>query len=432
MLARPHVDSHPLREKARSEGLPLCDYLITLMRDHDKAQNSLTTLLAACPNSEAVIKASLRSAKRNRAPIKFAATLNQVDIDGGYTGMDQFQFVETIKMEAEAIDFQGPIIIAVDHGGPWLKDIQASENWPLEKAMEWVKKSLEAAVEAGYDLLHVDPTVDRTLPKGSVIPIDLVVERTVQLIAHTEAFRRRKNYPPISYEVGTEEVHGGLADLSVFDRFLQELKKGLQQSNLDDVWPILVVGKVGTDLHTSSFDPKVAGELVRRAARFGSFIKGHYTDYVENPGDYPRTGMGGANVGPEFTEEEYFSLAELEELEKKLHKERSVPRLSGITEKLEHAVQESNRWKKWLQDDERDISFFDLKPSRRAWLTRTGCRYVWTHPAVVAARWLLYQNLERNGYLAEEMVLSRIERSMDRYFRSFGLVDITPRLEDSF
>lgn len=40
----------------------------------------------------------------------------------------------------------------------------------------------------------------------------MVVERTVELIAHVERFRRAKGLPAISYEVGTEEVHGGLAD----------------------------------------------------------------------------------------------------------------------------------------------------------------------------------------------------------------------------
>ena len=43
------------------------------------------TLLAVCPNSPSVIRAAFRAAKRNNAPIKFAATLNQVDGDGGYT-----------------------------------------------------------------------------------------------------------------------------------------------------------------------------------------------------------------------------------------------------------------------------------------------------------------------------------------------------------
>ena len=39
------------------------------------------TLFAACPNSTAVIKAAFRAAKRNNAPIYFAATLNQIDCE---------------------------------------------------------------------------------------------------------------------------------------------------------------------------------------------------------------------------------------------------------------------------------------------------------------------------------------------------------------
>ena len=39
------------------------------------------TIFGACPNSPTVIRASLRAAKRNNAPIYFAATLNQVDCD---------------------------------------------------------------------------------------------------------------------------------------------------------------------------------------------------------------------------------------------------------------------------------------------------------------------------------------------------------------
>ena len=45
------------------------------------------TIFAACPNSTAVVRAAFRAAKRNNAPIYFAATLNQIDCDGGYTGL---------------------------------------------------------------------------------------------------------------------------------------------------------------------------------------------------------------------------------------------------------------------------------------------------------------------------------------------------------
>jgi D-tagatose-1,6-bisphosphate aldolase subunit GatZ/KbaZ len=311
LLRREEVDRSFLRREARKRNIAVVDFLMQMMQKLSQKEGKPRTLFAVCPNSETVIKAALRSAKRANAPIKFAATLNQVDLDRGYTGLTQSEFVELVKMEAESIGYRGLIVIAVDHGGPWVKDIQSIENWPLERCMEWTKKSFEAAILAGYDLLHVDPTVDKTLPRGAVIPIEWVVERTLELIRHAEMFRRQAALPPISYEVGTEEVHGGLADMAVFERFLSGLKEGLRKNGLQEVWPVFVVGKVGTDLHTTLFDPRVALELAQRARAYGSYIKGHYTDYVENPEEYPASLMGAANVGPEFTEEEYEALREL-------------------------------------------------------------------------------------------------------------------------
>ena len=193
------------------------------------------TIFAVCPNSVAVTKAAFRAARRTNAPIYFAATLNQTDVDGGYTGMTPADFVRMARLEAEAIHYTGTTVIAIDHGGPWLKDRQAVERWSPEEAMNGVKRSFEAAVLAGYDLIHVDPTVDIFGPKGESISIQLVVARTVERIAHVERFRRERGLPPVSYEVGTEEVHGGLADEQTFDTFLAELKTALKEAALADV-----------------------------------------------------------------------------------------------------------------------------------------------------------------------------------------------------
>lgn len=382
------------------------------------------TLFAVCPNSMAVIKASFRAAKRNNAPVKFAATLNQIDSDRGYVGLTQKEFTRVLKDEADAINYNGPYIIAIDHGGPWLKDKQSQEKWDIEKAMNGVKRSFEDAIEAGYDLIHVDPTVDIFIPEGEIIDIKIVVKRTVELIKHAEDFRRKNDYPPISYEVGTEEVHGGLADQNTFDRFIRLLKKGLEQEGLADVWPCFIVGKVGTDLHTNTFDKDIAITLTKKVRECGSYIKGHYTDGVENPEDYPLCGIGAANVGPEFTISEYDALMELEEMEKKLFEQDQVAVLSDIKNTLWKLVIESNRWKKWLQPEEKNIPFDEITFVRKEWLIKTGCRYIWQNPEAVVARYRLYENLKRHGIEAEEIIFSHIEHDMDKYFRAFNLINL--------
>ena len=401
---------------------PKTEQLLHRIDQLEKETGVRRTIFAACPNSPAVISASIRAAKRNNAPIYFAATLNQIDCDGGYTGMTQAEFTRLIRFEVEKVHFTGPVIVAIDHGGPWLKDKQRTEKWSVEDAMNGVKKSFEAAVLAGYDLIHVDPTVDINVPKGEIIDIHVVAARTVELIAHVEKFRKEKGLPAISYEVGTEEVHGGLADETTFDTFIRELKNGLISVGLPDVWPCFIVGKVGTDLDTTVFDPKVARMLTAKVRPLGSYIKGHYTDDVANPEEYPLCGMGAANVGPEFTMSEYRALCELEQMEKDYEKEGRVAVLSHMKDVLLQAVHDSHRWEKWLHEDEKGKDLNELTPERQDWIVATCCRYIWQQPAPLAARGFLYANLQRLGVDPEQIVLGRIERDMDKYFRAFNLI----------
>ncbi len=226
-----------------------------------------------------------------------------------------------------------------------------------------VKASLTDCLLAGYKLLHIDPTVDRTLASDAPVPIDLVVERTVELIVHAETERVRLELPPIDYEVGTEEVHGGLVDLDNFRHFIYSLRARLEELDLLHAWPCFIVGKVGTDLHTSFFDPATANELYGIVAPLGSLIKGHYTDWVENAEAYPASGMGGANVGPEFTTAEYLALADLESKETALRRSRPQTKPAGFLAALEQAVYESGRWQKWLQADERGPGLLRPGPS---------------------------------------------------------------------
>ncbi len=418
------TDNSSLRKAAYKKNMPIVELLTDKLDYLASKQNQKSTLLAVCPNSENVLRAALRSAKRANCPIKFAATLNQVDIDGGYTGWNQDDLVRKIKVDSSRIGYAGPIIIAVDHGGPWVKDVQTTEKWSLNKAMSWTKKSFEAAIIAGYDLIHIDPTID-IFKKN--ITIKTVVERTVELIVHCEDFRTARSLKPVSYEVGTEEVHGGLADTRSFREFLDLLKTALIKNKLKKTWPIFIVAKVGTDLHTSTFDPDTARAVVSIAHEYGSKIKGHYTDFVSNPQDYPITGIGAANVGPEFTIAEYDALNELSELENKLYKQDQIAYPSKYKEKLNSAVIESGRWKKWLLEGENDYE--SLTDKRREWIIQTSCRYVWADPEVKSSQNILYENLHQNGIDAKTWVLLSIESSIDRYLREFNLIDLNKKLK---
>jgi tagatose-1,6-bisphosphate aldolase non-catalytic subunit AgaZ/GatZ len=254
-----------------------------------------------------------------------------------------------------------------------------------------------------------------------------VVDRTIELIEETEKFRKENSLPKISYEVGTEEVHGGLADLEVFKKFLDLLKEGLGKKKLEYAWPIFIVAKVGTDLHTSLFDPEVARKVVEIAKEYDSYIKGHYTDSVSNPQDYPKSGMGGANVGPEFTIVEYEAFNELIEIETRLFEENRIACVSGLKERLTNSVIGSGRWKKWLLEGEKD--FESLSEQRKDWILGTCSRYIWANPEVKCAETALHNNLLLNGIDSSGWVIQKIESSIDKYFRSFNLIDVNKKID---
>jgi D-tagatose-1,6-bisphosphate aldolase subunit GatZ/KbaZ len=404
--------------------------LLKQIADLRQREGKHVTLLAACPNSAAVLEAAVKCAALNNTPMLFAATLNQVDRDGGYTRWTPAEFVRQMRSFAEKYTWEGPLYPCLDHGGPWLKDRHTLDGLTFEQTFEEVKLSLVACLEAGYQLLHVDPTVDRTIvPPGAPVPIETVVARTVELIAHAESERRRLGLPEVVYEVGTEEVHGGLVDFDAFNAFLVGLRQGLDQRGLSQAWPGFIVARVGTDLATTFFDPEVARRAVETAAPYGSLIKGHYTDWVENPQAYPASGMGGANVGPEFTAEEVHALQMLSESENELRHQEPQIKLSHFMQVLEQAVVDSGRWKKWLEPAEKGKEFSRLAPARRTWLVETGARYIWTDPAVEDARQKLYNNLHIVMPDPHEFVVDRIVAAMDKYVEAFNLMDLLGHLK---
>jgi tagatose-1,6-bisphosphate aldolase non-catalytic subunit AgaZ/GatZ len=401
---------------------PLNEIIKTLIALRQSGRAKIT-LLAVCPNSAAVLEAAVRVASVNNVPMLFAATLNQVDVDGGYTGWTPAEFVCQLHRMADKYHWEGPLYLCLDHGGPWLKDRHTLDQLSLDETMARVKDSLTACIKAGYQLLHIDPTVDRTLPAGELVPIDIVVERMVELIAHAEQVRRACGLPIISYEVGTEEVHGGLVDIQRFEEFIRKLKYALDTNDIKDAWPCFVVAQVGTNLHTTYFDSSAAMRLHAILSPLDSLVKGHYSDWVENPQAYPETGMGGANVGPEFTSEEYLALMDLALKENSLNRSRPDLTPSRFVEVLKQTIIESGRWKKWLQSDEEELQFEALPLERQSWLLQTGARYIWTEPAVIVARRNLYQNLSLIMPDPNDYVVTRIAHRMDRYINQFNLFD---------
>jgi len=84
-----------------------------------------------------------------------------------------------------------------------------------------------ADLKAVFDLIHIDPTKNPFL-KGDRKDIETIIGDTVDLIAYLENEREKLGLPEIVYEVGTEDIRGGLTKPAQFRSFLMLLKKFLK------------------------------------------------------------------------------------------------------------------------------------------------------------------------------------------------------------
>ncbi|MEM4883869.1 MAG: class II D-tagatose-bisphosphate aldolase, non-catalytic subunit [Nitrososphaerota archaeon] len=422
-------DESIVRRISAEKDIPIVDLMLKAIDELSPGLERRATLLGICPISRSTIRASIECAKFLNFPLIFVATLNQVDIDGGYTGLTPKDFVNLVGEECKRLMFSGPTIIALDHGGPWQKDKHVIEKLGFDETFEWMKKSIEACIKAGYDLLHIDTTLDIWLKEKGGINVDTIIKRTADLMEHAEEIRRQNDLPKLSYEVGTEEIHGGMTSPQSFKEFILKLKEELRRRGLEEVWPCFIVGNVGTYLApVNHFDSEKARALVEIARSHNLYVKGHYTDYVSNPEDYPRAGMGGANIGPELAHAEYSALEELSEIEKMLHDSKYILDPSKVIEKLNESIIKSGRWRKWLIGTELSLDFNELPAERRKWLLGTGARYVLSSPEITEARAKLEKNLMRCGLNSEIIVLMKIRDVIWKYAHAFNLIDLTREL----
>jgi len=72
MEIREKIDNSKLRRKSEEKSIPIVDLLLLRkIKDISQKEKINRTLFSVCPNSENVLKAALRAAKRAHAPIMF-------------------------------------------------------------------------------------------------------------------------------------------------------------------------------------------------------------------------------------------------------------------------------------------------------------------------------------------------------------------------
>lgn len=391
------------------------------------------THLGVGPMSHNLLRAALELAKEKDFPLILIASRNQVDSDrfgGGYVcGFDQKRFVRTTEKIAEEIGFDGLCYFCRDHGGPWQRDKERNDKLPAKKAMEIGLESYIDDVEAGFDLLHIDPTKDPHCT--GVVPLSTVLERTVYLIENIEKVRREKGLKELAYEVGTEETMGGLIDPKAFESFIETLKGELDKRGLP--MPVFVVGQTGTLTRLTSnvghYDTPTARKLSDITRKYGTGLKEHNGDYLSNAIllEHPVFGLAAMNVAPEFGYVETEALLELAAVEEKFVAKKEQSNIRDILAK--HAVA-SERWRKWMVGDKRNASVEEImKCEEDVKLIASMCgHYTLENAEVKEALAVLNANTQALGLSPKAYVIKRIKDSIDRYIYCFGLYGTTTEL----
>jgi len=166
-------------------------------------------ITSVCCAHPLVLEATLRHALRHASPlVLIEATCNQVNQDGGYTGMTPADFVGFVHGIAARTGFdQARLALGGDHLGP--------NPWTMldgDAAMAKAEVMVAAYVAAGFRKIHLDCSMSCA---GDRVPLPepVIVERAVRLCRAAEAaFAQAGGEPPV-YVIGTEvPVPGGATE----------------------------------------------------------------------------------------------------------------------------------------------------------------------------------------------------------------------------
>jgi len=159
---------------------------------------------SVCSAHPMVVEAAIRQAAADGTAVLIEATCNQVNHEGGYTGLTPAAFRDQVHRIADEVGFpRQQIVLGGDHLGPnpW-------RHLPAEAALAQAEAMVAAYVAAGYEKIHIDTSMG-CQGEPDHLPDAVTAERAARLAvvaeaAATDAARRPR------YVIGTEvPVPGG-------------------------------------------------------------------------------------------------------------------------------------------------------------------------------------------------------------------------------
>ncbi len=361
---------------------------------------------SVCSAHALVLRAAFEQALEDGSSVLVESTSNQVNQEGGYTGVTPAGFVEFVaRLATEAGLPAARVVLGGDHLGP--------HPWAalgVRSAMERAARMVRDYVRAGYQKIHLDASMRCADDPPGAVADEVIAERTAALAAEAEAAtaERQASVPAPVYVIGTEVPppggqagdHEGPVPTRVEDarRGLELTRAAFLERGLERAWERVLAQVVQPGVE---FGDDVVYRYRREAAvQLRAFsesqerlvFEAHSTDYQSEAAlralvlDH----FAVLKVGPELTFALREALFALEAIERELIERRAPERLSRLRATLEGSMRDDPRhWKAYYgQADD------DTLRLRRSFSLSDRARYYWPVPAVRQAAERLFANLD--------------------------------------
>ena len=150
------------------------DYLLNLVRRHKSDET--VGIHSVCSAHPLVIAAAMETALERDLPVLIESTSNQVNQDGGYTGMTPAAFRDFVHGIADRTGLaRQRVLLGGDHLGP-----NAWQSLSPEAAMAKAEVLIDQYVKAGFRKIHLDCSMSCS---GDPVPLPdaVVAERAARL-----------------------------------------------------------------------------------------------------------------------------------------------------------------------------------------------------------------------------------------------------------
>jgi len=349
----------------------------------------LAGIPSICSSHPVVIEAALRRCKRDGAPALIEATCNQVNHEGGYTGMTPRDFVAQVRSVADRVGFDASnLVFGGDHLGPnpWRK-------LTADRAMAESEAMVAAFVAAGFAKIHLDPSMG-CAGEPEALDDDLTAERAVRLARVAEATARREGTPAPHYIIGTEVPPPGgarhaleyiepttperaRATLAIFQRAFEIA--GLEAAFARVIGIVVQPGVEFGHESVIQYDPARARPLSRALDDTSLVFEAHSTDYQppDRLTELVRDRFCILKVGPALTFALREALYGLDLIASEMAPDYPERALAAAMERL--MLAEPRWWRPYYPGDATEQRLL------RHYSYSDRIRYYWPHPEAKAA-----------------------------------------------